>query len=186
MVWLGMMRNMRTMLLLVLVASCGKKSDDAKPAPTATATKPAEPPLVDEQTAPQKPGSTVSGVDLAQLGPMMEQQRNNRGAGPKTDDVFSSVEKLGFKIDQRKQILANKSGANFCEMAQVSPELSLSVCEFGSDKDAAAAKVRIDKEWAALNNNVDRIAHKATLITVIHGGNKTPDVEKIETSIKQI
>jgi hypothetical protein len=185
MVWLGMMRNMRTIVLLALVASCGKKSDDAKPAP-AVANKPAEPAPTDEQAAPQKPGSTVSGVDLSQLGPMMEEQRKHRGAGPKTDDVFATAEKAGFKIDQRKQLLANKSGASFCEMAEVSPAISLSVCEFGSDKDAAAAKARIDKEWSQLNSTVDRIAHKATLITVIHGGNKSPDVEKLETSINQI
>lgn len=185
MVWLGM-RNMRNALPWVLLAlGCGHK-DEAKPAPTAEAVKPAEPPVVDEQVPPRPPGSTASGIDLTQLGPMLQEQRNHRGAGPKTDDVFASVEKAGFKLDQRKQILANKSGANFCEMAQVSPELSLSVCEFASDKDAAAAKVRIDKDWSGLNNKVDRLVSKATLITVIHGGNKNADVDKLETSIKQI
>jgi hypothetical protein len=170
------MRSALAITLMIAASGCGKK-DDAKPAPGATAVeaKPSDSPVVPETDVQ---GPSPMGADLNGLGEKLLDQRKHRGPGPSTDAVFGAVEKLGLKIDSRQQILANSSGANYCENIH-SGGLMVVACEFETDKAAADSKTRLDKDWAKLGPELVRTTHKATMLTVVHGGTKTPDVDRI-------
>ena len=170
------MRSAIAITLMIAALGCGKK-DEAKPASGASAVEvksPDSPPVPETDVQ----GPSPMGADLAGLGEKLVDQRKHRGPGPSTDAVFGAVEKLGLKIDSRQQILANSSGANYCENIHTGA-LMVVACEFPSDKDAADAKVRIDKAWEKLSAELVRTTHKATMLTVVHGGTKTPDVDRI-------
>ena len=124
------------------------------------------------------PGQSASGINLSKLGPKLQYQKDHRGAGPSTDKVFTALEQAGFKAVARKQILGDAAGANFCENAQVN-EFVVVVCEYGSEKDATAAKTRVDKDWNQLTPTLERVVRGASIITIVHGGNKTADLAKI-------
>ena len=183
------MRSMRGALLFTIAmvagAGCGKKADDAKPA-SATAPAPAnDPTVVPESNVPLVPGTTASGIDISQLGNKLVEQKQHRGIGPSTDAVFAAVEKLGLKIETREQLLANNSGANYCEKI-LTGKIYVVVCEYGSEKDAIDGKARIDKAWSQLNSTLVRVVHNGTMLTVVHGGEKTPDVDRIITAFNAL
>jgi len=183
---------MRTLILLglfsVSVASCGKKSDDAKPA-TATASaegvKPAEPPPAAVANEPMAPGASVSGIDVHQLGEKLNYQKQHRGTGPSTDSVFAAIEKQGFSLERRKQLLADVAAASYCENARTNG-LIVVVCEYQSEKDAVAGKALVEKNFAEANSGVERVVHGAAVISVVHGGNKTADVPKILAAVNAV
>lgn len=173
------------MLLLALVASCGKKSDDAKPAPTAEAVKPAEPPPAAVANEPMAPGASVSGIDLHQLNEKLAFQKQHRGVGPSTDKVFSALEQQGYKLDRRKQLLADVAAASYCENARING-LIVVVCEYQSEKEATAGKALVEKNFGEANTGVERVVHGAAVISVVHGGNKTADVPKILAAVNAV
>lgn len=180
---------MRTSLFLfVVVAAVGcKKSEDAAPASGSAmaAPKPADPPPSPVAEEPMAPGSTASGIDISRLGPKLEYEKTHRGAGPSTDKVFEALQKAGYAMEERKQILAATANASYCENARVAG-LVVVVCEYGSEKDATAGKASVDKKWAALNPNLERVVHGASVITIVHGGNKTADVPKILAAVNAV
>ena len=124
------------------------------------------------------PGSTASGINLTQLGPKLQYQKTHRGAGPTTDKVFEAIEKAGYKLEKRKQVLGDAASANYCENGRTAG-LVVVVCEYGSEKDATAGKASLEKTWNQLAGKIERVVHGAAVITVVHGGNKTDDVPKI-------
>lgn len=172
-------------IAMVVGMGCGKKADDAKPASAAAPAPTGDPSVVPESNAPLVPGTTASGIDLSQLQNKLVEQKQHRGIGPSTDAIFGAVEKLGLKIDTREQLFANQSGASYCEKIQ-SGTLYVVACEYGSAKDAAEAKARIDTAWAQLKDTLVRVVHNGTMLTVVHGGTKTPDVDRIITAFNAL
>lgn len=176
---------MRTLILLALVASCGKKADDNKPAPSAEAVKTAEPPPVVVANEPMAPGASVSGIDLQKLGEKLSFQKQHRGPGPTTDSVFAAIEKQGFTLERRKQLLADVAAASYCENARTKG-LIVVVCEYQSEKEAIAGKALVEKTFAEANTGVERVVHGAAVISVVHGGTKTDDVTKLLAAVNAV
>ena len=173
--------------LLAGGAGCGKKADDAKPASGSAVAeaKPTDPGGVPVTEEPLTPGSTASGIDLSKLGEKLQYQKDHRGVGPSTDKVFEALDKAGYKAERRKQVLGDAALANYCENIRT-VGLVIVVCEYSSEKEAQAGKAIVEKNWKDLNDKVERIVRGASVITVIHGGNKTADFPKIVATINAV
>lgn len=173
---------------MVVAVGC-KKSEDAAPASgsamAAPSTQPAVPPPSPVAEEPLAPGSTASGIDISKLGPRLEFEKTHRGAGPTTDKVFDALQKAGYTMEERKQVLASTANASYCENARVAG-LVVVVCEYGSEKAAVAGKADIDKKWATLSPSLERVVHGASVITIVHGGNRTADVPKILAAVNAV
>ncbi len=185
---------MRIALFLALTTTalgCSKRSDEPKPAPTATGVEvsgsnaAADPPSANINDQPMDPGTTASGINLNGLNDMLKSERDHRGAGPSTDALFGAIEKASYTLERRKQLLAKAAGASFCEDARIA-DLIILICEFSSDKTAEAGKVLADKNWTKAATNVTRVLKGATLISIVHGGNRTADVDKILAAINAV
>lgn len=163
-----------SLIILVLLAGCAKKSEkepaaDKAAAPLAAVAAPA---------TPKAPEPKTTGPILT-LGDRLVAEQSNRPLGtPKAEEVYATFEKLGVKITEKKQHVARLYGAMFCLGAKTDAEVHYSVCEYETPEAATQGKDASRKALASVPNR-ELATNKKTLLTIRQPGAKTAETEAL-------
>jgi hypothetical protein len=193
-------KRVRNVLALLLIGAAGCDScRKAEPEPTAaeTPSAPSAAPAASDaavsmftkvvpdagraQPWASVPSATAPLLPNMSIAERFEAEQKARPAGvkPNVESVFAALEGAGLKVVDKKQHLAQTSGARYCVGARVvagaKELLVISVCEFVSAEVAAGSRDYSNEALKVIPNRTVH-ANKQTTMTLREADPVTPEI----------
>ena len=117
--------------------------------------------------APATPrGVGMDGVNKPLL-QLLEDEKAHRPAGtPSADALFEALEKAGFAMQGRGQVVGRTLGAAYCENAHTTQGIVVSACEFTDAEALAKGRAYSEKTFSKALPNRILLVNKHTLLTI--------------------
>jgi hypothetical protein len=136
----------------------------SKPAP---ATEPAAPPPISAQPTPVRDVRALVG----KLG--LEADHRPK-AGVTAEQLFDALDGAGVKLTSRTQYVGEIMKAAFCAGGRTTEGLVVAMCEYGSDREAAAGLAYMNSTFSFAA--ATRQAHHAAVMTVVNPSHAHDDL----------